>query len=127
MSGETRRAWARRLTPLLLLVLALVLFRILAPSFPTDHDVVYDLGSDAARVIRLEVAWRHADRPEEEPQVSVSWHFDAGKAPRRLASTVRLPKGAWEVSALVGKTRGETREIARRVTLDEGTTTVRLE
>lgn len=127
MSGETRRSWARRLAPFLLLALALILFRVVAPSFPRDHDVLYVLGDEAPRVIRLDVAWRRADRTQEEPSVSASWHFSPGKAPRRLSSTVRLPNGSWEVSALIEKVDHGTEERLRRVELEAGTTIVRLE
>lgn len=126
--ADTRQTWLRRLAPLLLLVAALIAFRLVGPALPHDHEVVYELGSLAPEVTRLEVAWYEPDRPSEAPALASTWNFSAGKAPRRLPSTVRLHSGEWKVEArleLVPPAMGEP--IEKRVRLGEGTTIIRLD
>lgn len=121
------RPWIRRLAPLLLLVAALIVYRILGPSLPSDHDVVYELGASSDDLTRLDVAWSDPRKPREAPVLSGTWYFAPGKAPRRLASKVRLHDGEWDVEARLEHPSGPAERVSRRVSLGEGTTIIRLE
>ncbi len=127
MSRASHRRW-RRFTPILLVGVALLVYRVIAPSLPRDHDVVYELSDHAEELRKLEVAWRKPEAPDEPPTLQSTWHFAKGDAPRRLSTTVRLPTREWEVEArLELEPPAEPLEITRRVRLREGTNYVSLE
>ena len=72
---------------------------------------------DATTVTSVEVTWTRDER--DEPLAGSAWRFEAGRAPRRLESTVRLPNGAYEVEVVVARA-DSTRTIRRQVSLEGG-------
>ncbi len=70
---------------------------------------------DPATVTSIDLAWTRAGR--DEPVVGSSWRFEAGRAPRRLESTVRLANGSYEVEIVVQRADGP-RASSRLVALD---------
>jgi hypothetical protein len=77
-------------------------YLLVAPKLPHDQQIALDLGEAAPEVTRLEVTWSRRESPDD-PAVSTRWHFDAGRAPRRLPVPVRLPDGAWIVDVSVAR------------------------
>lgn len=117
----------RRFAPILLIVAALLVYRVIAPELPRDHEVVYELGELAESLRRLEVAWREPSKVDDPPALSGTWHFAKGQAPSRLRATVRLPERDWEVEArLEVEPPAKPLQITRRVRLREGTNYVSL-
>lgn len=128
MTPEQRRRLVRRLAPLLLLLGVLIAYQLISPKLPHDHDVVFELGSLADRLVRLEVSFSDPERPAEGPALSSTWNFKPGLAPRRLSTTVRLHGGTWDVDAsLEFAPPSQPEQISRRITLREGTTIIRLQ
>lgn len=127
MSENRRRIRWRRFAPILLILAAFLVYRIIAPELPRDHEVVYELGDLAEALRRLEVAWREPNAPDEPPALHGTWHFAKGQAPSRLRATVRLPEREWEVEArLELEPPAEALQVTRRVRLREGTNYVSL-
>lgn len=124
----SRREWLRRLAPILLVVAVLLVLRTLRPTLPRDQQVSFDLGSAAPEVTRLDVTFDDPRRPGDESAVASTWNFAPGKAPRVVTTTVRLHDGEWDLDIRVQRAPDErTTRIARRVTLEGGSTVIRLE
>lgn len=123
-----RREWLRRLAPILLVAAVLLVLETMRPSLPHDQRIVLDLGSAAPAVTRVDLTFDDPRHPDEEPAVASTWNFAPGKAPERIATTVRLPNGEWDLDIRVSRTTDERPiRIGRRVDLAGGETVLRLE
>lgn len=109
-----------------MVIAAVIVYRLVGPRLPKDHDVVYELGDMAPALLRLDVFWNDPERPRETPVYSSTWHFSEGRAPRRLPSTVKLYEGKWDIEARLELASREPVHVSRKVNLGEGTTIIRL-
>lgn len=89
------------MTSLLLVGAGLVAATQILPKWPREHPVVVRL-DDPATVVAVELAWTSA--LAGDPLAGSSWRFAAGRAPRRLESTVRLPNGDYDVEIAIART-----------------------
>jgi hypothetical protein len=89
------------------------------PKLPRTHQVVLDLGSEAADVTDLEVTWTRA-ATMDEVALTTRWHFAPGVGPRRLPFEAHLTDGAWDVEVSIERRSRETTRWPYRVNL-EGT------
>jgi hypothetical protein len=100
----------KRLATLLLVAGAAAAGFVFMPAMPHEHRV--DLRLDhASTVTGVEVAWSPAADDGRESRVAEalqggSWRFEPGKAPRTVASHVRLPDGRYELDAVVERGSG---------------------
>jgi hypothetical protein len=102
-----------RMARLIFLGAAVGAAAILLPMVPREHAVELRL-DDPATVTGVEVTWTKAG--EGEALVGSEWHFAAGKAPRSIETSVKLPGGRYAVDAVVQRTEGST-EVHRSVDL----------
>lgn len=113
--GSSIGAWRRRLAPLILLVLGVLLFRRFSPHWSEERRVIVEL--EAARpVTALEIGWapvsKHGEVGDEETAQKL--RFETGAAPRRPTVRVKLREGVYEVRVRV-ESNAESRETRRRV------------
>jgi hypothetical protein len=88
----------------------------LLPQLPRERRLALRL-DDPTTVTSVEVTWTRDGR--EDALAGASFRFEAGRAPRRLESTVRLPNGAYDVEVVVLRADGP-RTLRRPVTLEGG-------
>lgn len=114
----------RRLLPILVLVAAVfVYFGWISPTVVETHVVTLELPGETDRITRVEALWTSLDDPGGEAAAGSTFHFQAGKAPRRIRTTVHAPSGPYWLEVTV--TRGAQPTILRqRVVLESGEMTV---
>lgn len=89
------------MTGLLFVGVGIVAASQILPKWPREHSVVVRL-DDPATVVTVELAWTR--EVGADPLAGSSWRFAAGRAPRRLESTVRLPNGDYDVEIAIVRT-----------------------
>ena len=89
------------------------------PRLPHDHAVTYRL--DDASVRSIDVSWsRVGDDGAQsgEPVRGASYRFEAGRAPRSIDASVKLPNGRYQVSVRIADDQG-SRAFERAITVDD--------
>lgn len=85
------------------------------PRIPRDRQIDFRLEDDS-NIIGIELAWSREDG-DGEPVRGGSWHFELGRAPRSLTTSVHLPNGRYAVDITVERTAGRD-ELHRVIELD---------
>lgn len=116
-SPRVRRA-AALLLPLGLLLAA----SVLSPHIPRDHTVRIDL-REPQQVVGVHVHWMPVQPGANEDSGDASqgsrWNFARGAAPRSLTTTVRLPKGAYDVAIQIERS-DHVETVQRKIILGDG-------
>ena len=115
--GRVRRG----LAPLVLVVAGIVVWQMLGPQLSRDHDVALDLGAAAASIASVELTWTdpRATGTAESPAVTTRWNFEAGNAPSRLHTHVRVADGEWQADVDIARNdRSAHARWSRRVYLE---------
>lgn len=110
----------RRLSPLILLLAAVVIyFGIVAPNTAEDHDVTLAFQGPTHDITRIDVVWIGIDVHPGEAVGGTSLSYRPGAAPSSVATEVHAPNGAYWLEVTLDK--GHRREtIRRRVQLGAG-------
>jgi hypothetical protein len=94
---------------------ALAAAAVILPRIPRDRQIDFRI-QDASSIVRIELAWSREDG-DGEPVRGGSWHFEPGRAPRSLTTSVHLPNGRYAVDITVERTAGRD-ELHRVIELD---------
>jgi hypothetical protein len=109
----------RRAASLFLAAAGLGAYFSIRPRLPHDHEVMLDFGVAASDITDVELEWTASRTPMDDAAVTTRWHFDAGSAPTRLHTTVRLPDGEWTAEVAVARAgTNETTHWSGRVNLE---------
>jgi hypothetical protein len=108
-----RPSATRRFAPLLLLAGAVAGAFTLVPHLPKERQIELRL-DEASSIVDVELSF--ASSSDGEPVHGTSWHFDAGRAPTSLTTSVNLPDGRYEVDISVQRTQ-ERRSIHRVISV----------
>ena len=107
----------RRLSPLILLLAAVVIyFGVVAPNTAEDHAVTLELQGSVRTITRVDTVWTGIDVRPGEAVAGSTFHFDRGKAPSRIQTEVHAPNGAYWLDVTVRKGDAST-EVRRRIAL----------
>lgn len=100
-----------------------VYFGWISPTVIETHAVSLELPGSTESITRIETVWTRLEEPVGEAVAGSTLNFPAGKAPRRVRTTVHAPPGPYwlEVTVL----RGEQPTVLRqRVVLESDEMTV---
>jgi hypothetical protein len=117
VAHDVRRG-RRRLKPLALLVLVLVLLLYVTRNAPHDQTVHLVFGRAAPRVTGVALRYARGE-PDAEPVREADFAFDPGEAPRVLTHTPSLSNGDYAIEIEI-KTKRSRAIVARRETLSGG-------
>ena len=108
----------RRLSPLILLLAAIVVyFNLIAPSATDEHQVTFALQGATHEVTRIDVVWVGIDVHAGEPVGGTTLSYRPGAAPSAVTTHVHAPAGEYWVEVTLDK--ADQREtIRRRVRLE---------
>lgn len=111
----------RRAASLLLPLGLLLAASIISPHLPRDHSVRIEL-PDPQLIVGVNVHWipvqRNTDQQAAEATQGSRWNFARGTAPKSLTTTVRLPKGAYDVAIQIERGNG-VETVQRKIILGD--------
>lgn len=100
-----------------------VYFGWISPTVVETHGVSLELPGSTDGITRIEALWTRLEEPVGEAVAGSTFHFQAGKAPRRVRTTVHAPPGPYWLEVTV--MRGEEPTVLRqRVVLESDEMTV---
>jgi hypothetical protein len=111
--AKIRDRWA----PLLLVAGAGVAASVFVPHVPRERTVALRL-EDAASVTGVDLAWAPVGTGDRDAVQGGTWRFQAGHAPKEIATPVRLPDGRYQLEVTVER-GAEHEEIRRAITLGD--------
>ncbi len=110
----------RRLSPLILLLAAIVLyFGVVAPRAAEDHHVILELQGDVAVIDRVDLVWTGIDVHPDEAIGGAIFRFDSKPPPPRVRTTVHAPPGDYWLDVTMGRPGG-AETVRRRISLGGG-------
>jgi len=110
----------RRLSPLILLLAAVVIyFGIVAPHAAEDHAVTLVLQGPTAEVTRVETVWTGIDVHPDEAVGGATFNFPIGTAPSEVRTKIHTAPGGYWLDVTINRGSNST-TIRRRIALNGG-------
>ena len=72
---------------------------VILPRIPRDRQIDFRI-DDASTITAIDLTWSR-EGGDGEPVQGGSWHFEPGRAPRSLTTSVHLPNGRYAVDITV--------------------------
>lgn len=107
----------RRLSPLILLLAAVVIyFGVVSPHAAEDHAVTLELQGSTSEITRIETVWTGIDVHPGEAVGGATFNYPRGTAPSQVETKVHSAPGAYWLDVTINRGSNGT-TIRRRIAL----------